>query len=91
MQADSPQSKRRSSLQLNLLAWMLAALALVWGSFVAWGYQTGVHEAEELTDGHLAGVGLSARVTVLGDGDGRGRLRRRDCDGDVQCDGGDSG
>ena len=56
MQADSPQSKRRSSLQLNLLAWMLAALALVWGSFVVWGYQTGVHEAEELTDGHLAGV-----------------------------------
>ena len=56
MQTDSPQSKRRSSLQLNLLAWILAALALVWGSFVVWGYQTGVHEAEELTDGHLASV-----------------------------------
>lgn len=47
---------RPSSLQLQLLAWMLAALALVWGSFVAWGYQTGVHEADELTDGHLASV-----------------------------------
>jgi len=48
--------RRRSSLQLNLLAWVLAALALVWGSFVVWGYQTGVQEADELTDGHLASV-----------------------------------
>jgi len=55
--SELPQTgKRRSSLQLNLLAWMLGALALVWGSFVIWGYQTGVHEADELTDGHLAGV-----------------------------------
>ena len=46
----------RSSLQLTLLAWMLAALAAVWASFVIWGYQTGVHEADELTDGHLASV-----------------------------------
>ncbi|RGE44800.1 two-component sensor histidine kinase [Comamonas testosteroni] len=56
MHAEGSQSRRRSSLQRNLLAWMLAALALVWGSFVFWGYKTGVHEAEELTDGHLAGV-----------------------------------
>ncbi len=37
----SQAGMRRSSLQLNLLAWMLGALALVWGSFVIWGYQTG--------------------------------------------------
>ena len=38
------------------MAWMLGALVVVWASFVALGYQTGVHEADELTDGHLAGV-----------------------------------
>lgn len=32
------------------------ALVAVWGSFVFMGYQTGVHEADELTDGHLASV-----------------------------------
>jgi two-component system sensor histidine kinase QseC len=52
MKAMPQTGMRRSSLQLNLLAWMLGALALVWGSFVIWGYQTGVHEADELTDGH---------------------------------------
>lgn len=56
MSAAGQGSKSRSSLQLTLLAWVLAALALVWGSFVAWGYQTGVTEAGELTDGHLASV-----------------------------------
>ena len=56
MNAADPAGKRRRSLQLTLLAWVLAALALVWGSFVIWGYQTGVHEADELTDGHLASV-----------------------------------
>jgi len=40
----------------HLLAWVLGALALVWGSFVVFGFQTGVHEADELTDGHLASV-----------------------------------
>lgn len=47
---------RRPSLFLHLLAWMLGTMALVWGSFVVWGYQTGVQEADELTDGHLASV-----------------------------------
>lgn len=60
MTAAEPVGKRRSSLQLTLLAWVLAALALVWGSFVIWGYQTGVHEADELTDGHLASVAVLA-------------------------------
>ncbi len=31
-------------------------LALVWASFVFIGYRTGLHEADELTDGHLASV-----------------------------------
>ena len=45
---------RRPSLTRQLLLWSLGALAIVWGSFVFIGYQTGVHEADELTDGHLA-------------------------------------
>jgi two-component system, OmpR family, sensor histidine kinase QseC len=38
----------------HLLAWVLGALAVVWLGFVAIGLRTGVHEADELTDGHLA-------------------------------------
>ncbi|MBC7956596.1 MAG: sensor histidine kinase N-terminal domain-containing protein [Cytophagales bacterium] len=44
------------SLMRHLLAWALGALVLVWASFVVVGYRTGVHEADELTDGHLASV-----------------------------------
>ena len=44
------------SLTRHLLAWALGALALVWLSFIAVGFQTGMHEADELTDGHLASV-----------------------------------
>lgn len=40
----------------HLLAWALGALVLVWASFIVVGYKTGVHEADELTDGHLASV-----------------------------------
>jgi two-component system sensor histidine kinase QseC len=46
------------SLLRNLLAWTLAALALVWASFIAVGFRTGIQEADELTDGHLASVAL---------------------------------
>lgn len=46
-------TSRRSLLQ-HLLLWALGALLLVWGAFVILGYRTGVHEADELTDGHLA-------------------------------------
>lgn len=56
----------RPSLMRQLLLWSLGALALVWGSFVFLGYQTGVHEADELTDGHLASVAallLNLRAT----------------------------
>jgi two-component system sensor histidine kinase QseC len=51
----STAPQRRPSLIWHLMAWMLGALVVVWASFVALGYQTGVHEADELTDGHLAG------------------------------------
>ena len=47
---------RRPSLQRQLLAWTLGALVVVWSVFMLVGYQTGVHEADELTDGHLASV-----------------------------------
>lgn len=40
----------------HLLGWALGALLVVWASFVMVGYSTGVHEADELTDGHLASV-----------------------------------
>lgn len=44
------------SLTRHLIAWALAALAVVWATFIAFGYLTGQHEADELTDGHLATV-----------------------------------
>lgn len=56
----------RPSLTHRLLLWSLGALVVVWGSFVFMGYQTGVHEADELTDGHLASVAallLNLRAT----------------------------
>lgn len=46
------------SLTLSLMAWTMGALLVVWGGFVVLGYQTGIHEADELTDGHLASVAL---------------------------------
>jgi two-component system, OmpR family, sensor histidine kinase QseC len=46
----------RPSLLRHLLLWALGALLAVWATFVAVGYRTGVHEADELTDGHLASV-----------------------------------
>ena len=62
---------RRPSLTRQLLLWSLGALVLVWGSFVVIGYQTGVHEADELTDGHLASVAallLNLRATEAMEG-----------------------
>ncbi len=63
-------SARRPSLTRQLLLWSLGALVLVWGSFVFMGYQTGVHEADELTDGHLASVAallLNLRANEVGE------------------------
>lgn len=47
---------RQASLTLRLVLGVLVALLLVWAGFVAIGYRTGIHEADELTDGHLAGT-----------------------------------
>jgi two-component system, OmpR family, sensor histidine kinase QseC len=47
---------KQATLMQHLLAWVLAALVLVWASFIVVGYRTGIHEADELTDGHLASV-----------------------------------
>ncbi len=47
---------KQSTLMQHLLAWVLGALVLVWASYIVVGYRTGIHEADELTDGHLASV-----------------------------------
>jgi len=57
----------RRSLTRHLLAWALGALVVVWVSFVVVGYATGRHEADELTDGHLASVAS----LLLAERDGR--------------------
>ncbi|WP_332823603.1 histidine kinase dimerization/phospho-acceptor domain-containing protein [Ramlibacter sp.] len=44
------------TLTRHLLAWALGSLTLVWAAFIVFGYMTGEHEADELTDGHLASV-----------------------------------
>ena len=74
-------------LALHLLAWSLGALTLVWSVFVFVGYRTGAHEADELTDGHLASVsslllplagqGLPAEAAPAQSG-GRGDMRAHD-------------
>lgn len=58
---------RQPTLTRHLLAWTLGALLLVWGSFIALGYRTGQHEADELTDGHLASV--AALMLAYGGGE----------------------
>ncbi|MES2991297.1 MAG: histidine kinase dimerization/phospho-acceptor domain-containing protein [Pseudomonadota bacterium] len=45
---------RRRTLLRHLLVWVLGALAAVWLGYLVIGLRTGVHEADELTDGHLA-------------------------------------
>lgn len=47
---------RRHTLTRHLLGWALGALGLVWATFIAAGYYAGLHESDELTDGHLASV-----------------------------------
>lgn len=58
----------RPSLQKELLAWTLGGLVVVWSAFIYFGYHTGKHEADELTDGHLASVAsllLAQRVEAF--------------------------
>lgn len=50
------KGKLPASLNRHLLSWALGALVLVWGVFIVVGWRTGTHEADELTDGHLASV-----------------------------------
>ena len=57
----SAASHRLPRLQTRLQVWILGALVVVWASFVFWGYQAGVEEADELTDGHLASVAKARR------------------------------
>ncbi|MCB1978745.1 MAG: two-component sensor histidine kinase [Burkholderiaceae bacterium] len=47
-----------ASLMRQLLMWSLGALVMVWACFVFLAYRTGVEEADELTDGHLASVAV---------------------------------
>lgn len=48
--------KAGPSLFRHLLAWILGGLLAVWAVLMVFGYRTGLHEADELTDGHLASV-----------------------------------
>ena len=52
----SAPGRRQPTLGRRLLAWGLGALLVVWVAMVAAGFHAGWHEADELTDGHLAGV-----------------------------------
>jgi two-component system, OmpR family, sensor histidine kinase QseC len=45
---------RRPTLTRHLLAWTLGTLLVLGICFIAFAYKTGQHEADELTDGHLA-------------------------------------
>jgi len=49
-------AQRQASLTRRLVLGVLAALLLVWAGFALVGWRTAVHEADELTDGHLAGT-----------------------------------
>ncbi|MEF7615816.1 histidine kinase dimerization/phospho-acceptor domain-containing protein [Aquincola sp. MAHUQ-54] len=66
MKAEAMPKEAPRTLLRHLLAWTLGALALVWASFIVVGFTTGVHEADELTDGHLASV--AALQAALRDG-----------------------
>jgi len=67
----------RPSLTRQLLLWSLGALISVWASFVYLGYQTGIHEADELTDGHLASVAaLLLNLQVAGEVDAANTTQR---------------
>ena len=46
----------KQSLTQHLIAWALGTVVVVWASFIAFGYWTGVIEAGEIADGHLTSV-----------------------------------
>ena len=49
---------KKPTLSGQLLGWIFSALVLLWGIFIFVGYKTGEREADEFTDGHLAGVAV---------------------------------
>lgn len=49
----APTALVRRRLWSHLWAWTLVALLLIWLTLAAMAYYTGVHEAEEITDGQL--------------------------------------
>ncbi|WP_395023787.1 histidine kinase dimerization/phospho-acceptor domain-containing protein [Comamonas odontotermitis] len=73
----SAASHRLPRLQTRLQVWILGALAVVWASFVFWGYQAGVEEADELTDGHLASVAALVLNLPVSDAFGQGKTTPR--------------
>ncbi|AVS90054.1 histidine kinase dimerization/phospho-acceptor domain-containing protein [Paracidovorax avenae] len=56
MAAATLASAHIPSLTRRLLLWTLGVLLVVWATFVGMAYLTGIEEADELTDGHLASV-----------------------------------
>lgn len=52
----APSAAPRRRLWRHLWVWAMGALLLVWATLVAVAYHTGVHEAEEITDGQLVSV-----------------------------------
>ena len=73
----SAASHRLPRLQTRLQVWILGALVVVWASFVFWGYQAGVEEADELTDGHLASVAALVLNLPVSDAFGQGKATPR--------------
>ena len=63
------------SLTLHLISWSFGALLVVWVGFIVLGYLTGVLEADELTDGHLASV---ARLQLMQNSTAQPTLSTRD-------------
>lgn len=58
--------KVTGSLTGHLLTWALSALFLIWACFIAFAYQAGQHEADKLTDGHLASTGTLLAAWIMG-------------------------
>ena len=63
-----PDNGGGATLMRRLLLWTLGAVLLVWLTFIVAAYRTGVHEADELTDGDLASAAallLNLRVATM--------------------------
>jgi two-component system, OmpR family, sensor histidine kinase QseC len=56
MHSTPTTAARHPSLTQRIVVWSLAAMVIIWASFVVLAYKVGIDEADELTDGHLASV-----------------------------------